>query len=481
MQKGHFVLQVFIFSLVALLVAAPFVGVLPFSARADTTDPAVTDCTNYLATAPKSELSDPSSKSSQCTTLIELYAELAQQQQQLAGQKNISGTLTGDIKQITSQITLKKTQIQAKITAIGELSDSINQQQQTIQTLSQKIDSEKQSIAQLLRQTNESDNSTLIDFLLSAQTLSDFSSDAAESAILEGKIKSSVDTVNTIEGVTEDTEAQLQKEQDQTIDEKQSLVQAQNDLTQQQQTQKSLLSISKDKETQYQKLIAEQQAKVADIKAKLFTLAGGAQAIRFDQALAYADQASAKTGIDPAYLLAELTQESGIGQNVGQCYLTDTTTGAGVNVKSGRIYPNVMKPSRDIQPFLNITGALGYNAQKTVVSCPIQGVAGYGGAMGPAQFIASTWVLIENESSAKYGVSVSNPWSPSDSFMASAMFLADLGGSGMSASAQLRASCKYYGSGGSTCSYGRSVQSIKVGIQSDIDYLQQYGVTKDGN
>ena len=34
------------------------------------------------------------------------------------------------------------------------------------------------------------------------------------------------------------------------------------------------------------------------------------------------------------------------------------------------------------------------------------------------------------------------------------------------------------GTGGSTCSYGRSVQTLKNSIQSDIDYLNQYGTVK---
>ena len=318
--------------------------------------------------------------------------------------------------------------------------------------------------------------------MFSSNTISNFYSDVSRFDTLKLDVKQSVDTIATIKGVTEQKKTDLQKQQDQTIDEKSTLESVQQSIQQDQQTQKVLLSISKDKESAYQKVIASQQAKVAQIKAKLFSLAGGSQAIRFDAALAYAQQAAGKTGIDPAYLLAELTQESNLGANVGRCYLTNGATGAGMNTAGTKTYPNVMKPSRDVQPFLDITTALGFDPYKTVVSCPIAGVAGYGGAMGPAQFIASTWKgaggAFEARIKAAVGKSIVNPWDPQDAFMAAALYLTDLGGTGTSASAQLRASCKYYGSGGSTCSYGRSVQSLKLSIQGDIDYLNQYGVSK---
>ena len=136
-----------------------------------------------------------------------------------------------------------------------------------------------------------------------------------------------------------------------------------------------------------------------------------------------------------------------------------------------------MKASRDVQPFLDITSRLGFNAYKTVVSCPIAGVGGYGGAMGPAQFIASTWKIFEERLKDATGHDA-NPWDAEDAFTASAMYLGDLGASSGTHSSELRAACKYYGSGGSTCAYGRSVMNLKTSIQSDIDYLQQYGISR---
>ncbi|MBY0376481.1 hypothetical protein K2P96_00720, partial [Patescibacteria group bacterium] len=108
---------------------------------------------------------------------------------------------------------------------------------------------------------------------------------------------------------------------------------------------------------------------------------------------------------------------------------------------------------------------------QTPVSCPIAGVAGYGGAMGPAQFIPSTWKLFATRLQNVLG-HYANPWSPEDAFMASGMYLADLGAVGTSQSAQNIAACKYYGSGGTTCVYGNSVAKLKTTIQANIDLLQ---------
>ena len=317
MRKGHFIARPTALFLLFSIVAISFTPFFDGVAKADT-DPAVTECQRYLGSVSGSELSNPASKGAQCKNLIELYAELAQQQANLANQKNVSGTLSGDIKNVTAQINAKKAEIKAKVAHISVLTNSIGEKKVAIQSLSDKIQNQKDSLAQLLRKTNEMDRNTVADFLLSSTTLSDFSSDVSRFDTLKVQVRASVDSIKTIKGVTEQKKAELEKQQNLTIDEKQALVQTQNNLAVKQSAQKTLLSISKDKEAQYQKMIADQQAKVATIKAKLFQLAGGSQAIRFDVALQYANQAASSTGIDPAYLLAELTQESNLGANVGK-------------------------------------------------------------------------------------------------------------------------------------------------------------------
>jgi membrane-bound lytic murein transglycosylase B len=111
------------------------------------------------------------------------------------------------------------------------------------------------------------------------------------------------------------------------------------------------------------------------------------------------------------------------------------------------------------------------------VSCPVAGIAGYGGAMGPAQFIPSTWKIFEDRLKEALGRDA-NPWLAEDAFTASAMYLGDLGAKAGTHSSELRAACSYYGTRGATCSYGRSVMNLKAKIQEDIDYLNQYGVSR---
>lgn len=458
-------MKYFSYFFIVLIVATPFFGVATPVAFADF------DCMTL------SSSSSPDQRTYCQNQITQLEQQLKELNNQLSSQKAQSGSLQGDISLLSKKIATKKLEIKAKLLKVTQLTESIGEKQVAIETLDEKIEREKDSIAQLIRKTDEMDRATLTNFFLSDQSLSDFYSDVSRFDTLKNQVKASVDNIRTIKGVTQQKKEELVKEQNQTIDEKQNLLSIQKSIEQNQATQKTLLSISKNKESEYKKVIAEQQKKVAQIKAKLFSLAGGGQAIRFDVALQYANEAAAKTGIDPAFLLAELTQESNLGANVGKCYISDTTSGSGVNTSGTKTFPNVMKASRDIPPFLTITAALGLDPLRTVVSCPIAGVAGYGGAMGPAQFIPSTWQLFAPRLTKLLGTQP-NPWIPEHAFVAASLYLTDLGGVGTSASAQLRASCKYYGSGGSSCSYGRSVQNLKISIQSDIDYLTQYGISR---
>lgn len=410
--------------------------------------------------------------------LAELEKEIAQKQADLDSQKGQSASLSHDITVLTTQIQKAKLDIKAQGLVISKLSKEIDGKNQTIETLDQKLGDTKESLAQLVKKTNEIDNANIVHIVLGARSVSDFYADVDSFASIKASIKQKVDNIREVKTQTESEKVDLKKKQDAAVDAKDQLETAKHQVEVSESQKQSLLSISKNKEKEYQAVLAERQKKAAQIRSALFALRDSA-AIPFGDALQYATVAYQKTGVRQAFLLAILTQESSLGIDIGSCYLVNPTTGSGVGVKTGKVIANVMKPSRDVAPFLDITNALGRDPYHTRVSCPIGGV-GWGSAMGPSQFIPSTWVLLEKRVKQALGISTRpDPWAPQDAFMASAIYLSDLGASAQTYSAERNAACKYYS--GRSCdsktptnyTYGNSVMSKAKTIQETmIDPLQ---------
>ena len=405
--------------------------------------------------------------------LAQIEAQLTELLNQQKEQQKHTGTLKGDVDYLTGQINALKTKIKARTLAIAQLKVNIKEKVNQIESLSEKIVREHESLAQLLRNTNEFDNKNVVHLILSDESVSNFFSDLESYSSIKQAVKESTDIIRGIKTETEISKKDLEEKQDAETDAKSELESAQKKIAQSEADKKQLLAISKEKEAEYQKLAAQKKIQADKIRSALFPLVGTSQKIDFGTALVYAQDVEKKLGVDPAFLLAIITQESNLGANVGQCYLTNPDTGAGVGKNTGTVFPNVMKPTRDIGPFLEITKALGLDPFKTIVSCPIvSNVYWNSGSIGPAQFLPSTWKLFIDRLQSILGY-YPNPWSPVDSFMASGMYLSDLGGIGNSPSAQIKAACKYNGASGKTCSYGNRVMKKLSSIQSNIDLLNQ--------
>ena len=406
--------------------------------------------------------------------LSSLENEIAQKQKELEGQKGQSVSLSRDIAILTTQIKKSKLDINAKNLTIKKLGGEITQKSKKIVSLNVKIDSEKESLAQLIRKEREMDDKSIVALILSKDSISDAYGDINTFASIKENIKKSVDEINGVKTETETEKKDLEIKRNQETDVKVKLEAAKKQVEQNQAEQNKLLSISKNKEAEYQKVLAEKAKRKSEILAMLFNLRD-TSAIPFGTALEYAKTASTSTGVNIAFLLAIITQESNLGTDQGSCYVTNMDTGEGKSSKSGKFFPNVMKPTRDIKPFFEITTSVGRDPYNTLVSCPIAsaGKSSWGGAMGPAQFIPSTWKGIKARVANALGIKNADPWYPKDAFMASAIFLKDLGGVGDSYTAQIKAACKYYGTGGTSCSYGKQVMAKANKIQTTmIDPLQ---------
>jgi membrane-bound lytic murein transglycosylase B len=403
--------------------------------------------------------------------LADLEREMVRTQATIDALAQEGNSLKRDIAILDGEIKKARLKVQQTETEIRALSAGIVIHGRTIGTLSEKLERERASLAQIVRKTDAIDDYSLIEAVLSGREISDFFGDLDSYASVKQAMRSSFEELRATRLETEREKAGLE---DQRTDQeilRSALILDQQAVQAKEAEKRKLLADTQGQESQYRQLKSSQEQTAAQIRAKLFPLRD-TSGIQFGDAVRYAQAASAKTGVRPALILAILSQESDLGKNVGQCLITDLATGDGKGKNTGNPFPGTMKAPRDTVPFERLMRAAGRDWSATPVSCPLPG--GYGGAMGPTQFIPSTWEMYEGRIKSALGVGAADPWNASHAIMATGLYLADVGAGGGTYIAEHTAAARYYAGGNWATSgqgYGNSVMSKAAAFQRDIDFL----------
>lgn len=401
--------------------------------------------------------------------LAKVEAEIAEKQGQIKQTQAEAKTLKGDISVLNNKIDQSALKIKSHGIVINKITGEISTKETTIKQLDQKLDRQRSALAQIVRRNEELQSVSLIEAALKKQALSDFVLQAEEYRSVQLAMN---DTFEQVKDTKEETEEVKQSLEGKKTEQEKLKIQQEVErkkAEQNKQVKAVVLKETQGKESEYQKVLKEKQAKAAEIRNALFALRD-ASSIKFGDALEYANEAFEKTGVRPAFILAILTQESNLGKNTGRCYLKNID-GSGVNT-SGTTFKNVMSPTRDVPPYLEIAKELGFDPFERLISCPLN--VGWGGAMGPAQFIASTWNGYKARVAAAEGKAVASPWIARDAIMASAFLHKDNG----AVNDERNAACRYYS--GRACSsvsnsYGNSVVALAKKIQNEqINALQGF-------
>ncbi|TSC67299.1 MAG: putative peptidase [Parcubacteria group bacterium Gr01-1014_73] len=389
--------------------------------------------------------------------LAALQKEIDVQQQILKNKQRESVSLERDIAILNAKIDTAKLSIKVRALVITNLNQEIDGKEKTIAGLSAKIARELASLADLLRKTRELDNFSVAEFVLSGNDLSAFFEDLDNFQTIKASLAQSFEKLRSTKSITEEEKSSLEDKAKEETDLKKIQELEKKRIEEQEKDKKDILKISRGVETVYQKIIKDKEKSAAQIRAELFALRGSA-AIPFEKAYEYATRAAQKTGVRAAVILGIIAEESNLGENVG--------TG---NWKVD------MKAPRDTVPFLAITAQLGLNPNLMPVSK--KPWYGYGGAMGPAQFIPSTWVLYEDRIAGATGHNPPNPWEPEDAFMATGLLMADNGADKQTYNAERLAALRYLaGWKNATKSayafYGDDVMELAAKYQQQIDIIK---------
>ncbi len=439
-------------------------------------------CIAAIPTFMQAQTLSPDQRAALEAELAQVEAEQKQAEKDLSAAQGQSASLGRDIAVLDAKIKTALLNIKQKNLLIQTLGNDIVGKEKHIGSLEVRIERGRDTLEQLMRKTNEVGGYTLPEVILSQSTITGFYQDIDSFENVQDGLKLTFEQIRSDKAETQAEKETLDKRRNREIDLRQEIEAEKKSIESNQKEKQRLLGLSKTSEKSYATLLAEKKARAAQIRSTLFPLVGG-EPIPFGDAYRYALEAQKQTGVRPAFLLGIFAQESSLdasatfGKHVGSCYLSNAETGAGVRISTGVAVEDVMKPPRDTVPFLEITKELGYDPYKTLISCPLG--YGYGGAMGPAQFIASTWMLVKDGLARKLGISgMPNPWNPAHAFMASAMYLSDLGADAGTYTAERNAACRYYS--GSSCgvktgstTYGNSVMGKADNIQRNmIDPLQ---------
>jgi len=398
----------------------------------------------------------------------ELERQLAQYEKQIGelngvikDKQNQSATLQRDIDILNANIKKAKLGIQSLDIEINRLQGGIKEKATLVGTLERKIENENASLSELIRKYDEMNAESLVTIIFGYEKISDFFHTVDELDSLQGAIQNSLDEIRGTKVQTEkeiDT-LEVKKAEQLQIKTLQNL--QKKKLESAQKEEADLLKKTKGQETEYQKLLKNRQAEASKIRSQLFLL-NGSSAIPFEKALEYANLAYKNTGVRQAFLLGIMTEESNLGQNVGTGdWKTDLAHA---------------KCATQRTAFVEITTELGLNPDLMPVSK--KAWYGYcGGAMGPAQFIPTTWKLYKKGVTKITGNNPPNPWNPIDAFVASALLLKDNGGAGGNYEKERIAALKYLaGSNWKTPSYAfyaDDVLGFATKYQEQIDLLNQ--------
>lgn len=345
-----------------------------------------------------------------------LEAQLADLERQIVEQESIVSryraqgvTLSQEIRRINARIAKLNLEIRAARLSLLQLDNQITETRSQIAQTESEIEKNKENLARILRTLYENDTKSLVEILLTNPSISVFFGNMSNLIIVQDNMRAALQTIVQlkVDLVTQREKLALERADVEALQQYQ-LAQRSN-VAKTQEEKSTLLAETRGKESEYRRMLETTRKTASEVRKQIFRLFDGGE-MSFEEAYRLAKFASGATGVDAAFILAILDQESALGRNVGRCS-----------------YQTAMHPRRDIPIFREIIDELRRNRifvpDPLLVSCPIHADGAFGGAMGPAQFIPSTWRMYASSISAVTGNNPPSPWRNTDAFAATALYL----------------------------------------------------------
>ncbi len=362
-----------------------------------------------LSGSSSTDTSNSSTTTSDTSAAKDLQNEMSKTQDKIAKTQ-------AQLNQSQSALYVNKIQVYNTKSVLQQVESDIADKEQQISNLSQQEELNKAMLEGYVEQLYyQSQEDPLVRLAATSVDLNGLTSNTDNMISIKQKILDTLDNIssNKDQLASDKTDLAAKKQQHEQL------------LNQQVAEQGQIVSNIQDTQATLQEL----QQKLSELQSNLSSLLG--TSVSISDVKAAAGFASNATGVRKSFILAELMQESGMGRYTGGC-----------------TYKNAHMHSYDIPVFKEIMTSLHYGLNDKKVSCPGSG-GGYGGAMGIAQFLPTTW---ESSYVLQYIVLMTrnipeapnppDPWSVIDGVMGMAKKLANAGAT--SKKGEYAASMIYY-------------------------------------
>ncbi|MDI6778271.1 MAG: hypothetical protein QMD77_03695 [Patescibacteria group bacterium] len=339
-----------------------------------------------------------------------LRNQIEKYQQDIFAKNQKEQSVANDIEIIETDIKKIELQIQETELVIDQLDLDISQKQLEIEGMEKKVKAKKEMLTKFLQELYERGDDFATEIVFSNQSFSDYFSKVEGLEKFEGQI---AEVHSQLVGIRDELKSQKKALEEKKF-EKESLRFVQKDQEKVLEQEKEMKNILVS-QIQNEKQALEQ--KMGKLQTELNMLQSLGEPIAIEEAVRGAKYASGLTSVAPEFLLGVLRVESGLGTNVG-----------------GGRYKTDMNPAQ-WDTFKKICKELGIDPDMTPVSRRAcynrdseDGCGGWGGAMGPAQFMPSTWMGYKSKVEKTTGEVPANPWDVRDALVAMGLKLAAVEG-----------------------------------------------------
>jgi len=368
-------------------------------------------------------------------------------------------TLQGEIGNLDNEIEKAELEIKRINIIVGDLNSKISKKETSIKEIERQVELEKTALAALIREMSNYDDVSLLEMILGREKFSDFLSELRSIEDFQNQLQLTIEKFSQTKIDLEKEKEDLNNNKEEQLSLKDLQEEQRINIESKKKEKKTLLEQTKGQEQLFAQLVKRTQMDVEAVKNQLYFLKGIIKdgQLRFEDAYKFAKFALIYTGVRPAFLLAILSRESGLGKNVGKgTWQVD------------------MKPSQ--RPYYQqICEELGISPDDNPVSK--KQWYGWGGAMGPAQMMPATWLGYKQKIADITGNNPPSPWNIKDAFVAAALYLANKGANQKTYDAEWKAAMMYLA--GSNWSkpylafYGNQVMSLASKLQEEIDILEK--------